>query len=150
MKQGKSEALIGIHYKLFLIDAKGKAELFEETEKGQPYFFRLGEDEVLPAFEKQFLSLQPNDTFNFTINQEEAYGPYDESMVMELPISAFTEDDDLDEDIEVGEYLSMVGEDDEEIDGKVIEIKEDTILMDFNHPMAGKSLKYDGIVVTMR
>jgi FKBP-type peptidyl-prolyl cis-trans isomerase SlyD len=144
------EALVGIHYKLYLIDNKGKSELFEETEKGQPYFFRLGEDEVLPAFEKQFQILKPNDTFDFTINKEEAYGDYDESLLMELPISAFTEDEDLDEDIEIGEYLSMVGEDDEEIDGKVVEIKMDTILMDFNHPMAGKALKYEGIVVTMR
>jgi FKBP-type peptidyl-prolyl cis-trans isomerase SlyD len=149
-KQHNNEALVGIHYKLFLIDNKGKSELFEETEKGQPYFFRLGEDEVLPAFEQYFKALKPNDTFNFSISKEDAYGDYDESMVMELPISAFSEDDDLDEDIEVGEYLSMVGENEEAIEGKVVEIKEDTILMDFNHPMAGKTLKYEGIVVTIR
>jgi FKBP-type peptidyl-prolyl cis-trans isomerase SlyD len=148
--ESKNGLLIGVHYKLCLIDHKGKSELFEETEKGQPYFFRLGEDEVLPAFEQQFKHLQANDTFQFTISKEEAYGDYDDSLVMELPISAFTEDDDLDEDIEVGEYLSMVGENDEEIEGKVIEIKEDSILMDFNHPMAGKSLQYDGIVVSRR
>ncbi len=148
--ENKNGLLIGVHYKLCLIDVKGKSELFEETEKGQPYFFRLGEDEVLPAFEQQFKQLHANDTFQFTISKEEAYGDYDEQLVMELPISAFTEDDDLDEAIEVGEYLSMVGENDEEIEGKVIEIKEDSILMDFNHPMAGKSLQYDGIVVSRR
>ncbi len=148
--QNKNGSLVGVHYKLFLIDHKGKSELFEETEKGHPYFFRLGEDEVLPAFEAQFKALQANETFQFTIPKESAYGDYDEQMVMELPLSAFSDDEDLDEDIEVGEYIAMMGENDEEIEGKVIEIKEDSILMDFNHPMAGKALHYDGIVVSRR
>jgi FKBP-type peptidyl-prolyl cis-trans isomerase SlyD len=146
----KKNTLVGIHYKLFLVDEKGKSILFEETEKGHPYFFRLGEDEVLPAFEKEFFKLQSDDAFNFKIEKSDAYGDYDEQLIMELPISAFTEDDELDEDITVGEYITMLGENDEELEGKVLEIQSDVVVMDFNHPMAGKSLKYEGIVVSRR
>jgi FKBP-type peptidyl-prolyl cis-trans isomerase SlyD len=143
--------LIGVAYQLFLIDENGDSELFEETENGKPYFFKTNEGSVLPAFEAQFLNPKIGDTFDFMINEKEAYGAYDPQLINDLPLSAFTDDDDeLDEDIEIDEYIVMLDDEEQEIEGRVVAIHTDSITLDFNHPLAGKTLHYKGKILTVR
>ena len=85
--------------------------------------------------------------FSFSIACDQAYGEETEDAVVALPKSAFMVDGKLDEDVmKVGEVVPMADEDGDEIIGIVVEVEEDVVHVDFNHPLAGLDLHFEGVV----
>jgi len=88
------------------------------------------------------------DKFSFSLNPEEAYGEYFEERVMELPKKMFEIDGKFDDErIAEGVTLPMMNAQGGRFMGSVLEVKPDVVVMDFNHPLAGETLHFEGEVI---
>jgi FKBP-type peptidyl-prolyl cis-trans isomerase SlyD len=137
---------ISVDYKLYIDDPSG--ELVEETDTENPYSFILGSGEQFEAFDKHIIGLQKGDSFSFAVQKEEAFGEISEEAVVDIPKKVFAHEGKIDESIfELYNVLPMKDEEGNEYSGAVIAIAEDTVTLDFNHPLAGENIWFDGVVL---
>lgn len=126
-------------------------KIVDRATEEAPLDYIQGMHMLIPAFEAALEGLQEGDAFAFTLQPEEGYGSYDDKKRIHLPPSAFTIQGEVRKDLmQVGRILPMVGADGSVVNATVTEVKEDGVLMDFNHPMAGKILSFSGKVVSVR
>jgi len=132
-------------------DLSVEGNIVDRATEEAPLDYIQGMHMLIPAFEAALEGLQEGDAFAFTLQSEEGYGSFDEKKLIHLPKSAFTIQGEVREDLmQVGRILPMVGADGSIVNATVTEVKEDGVLMDFNHPMAGKVLNFSGTVVSVR
>ncbi|MGA0710700.1 MAG: hypothetical protein ACO3O7_08435 [Ilumatobacteraceae bacterium] len=82
---------------------------------------------------------------------DDAYGPVDPDAIISLPLNVFEVDGQIDtEMLEIGREIPMKDEDGNELIGSVVEVLEDEVVMDFNHPMAGINLYFTGQIESVR
>ncbi|MBW1980807.1 MAG: FKBP-type peptidyl-prolyl cis-trans isomerase [Deltaproteobacteria bacterium] len=108
------------------------------TNNDPPLVFRFGSGEVFPKLEQEIAGLNPGDTREFVLRPEEAFGPFDESKVIKVPLEEFPKGKKL----KKGTVLKIETKDGEESLCFVGDIRRDHFLLDFNHPLAGKTLNY--------
>jgi len=126
-------------------------EIIETVGDNQPLMFIFGTNSLVPGFERNVENLKTGDHFAFLLVCEEAYGPALEEAVVEIPISAFVVDGEIDHDLLFeGNAIPMTDSNGNRLNGVVVEIKGDTVVMDFNHPLAGDNLFFSGKVVDVR
>lgn len=142
---------ITVAYKLYSDNEKGIHEIFEEAPEEHPFQFITGLSAALPAFEEKVAALNVGDTFDFTLSMEEAFGPYEEKHVIEVPKETFHVDGRFDgKQIYPGAVLPLVNEDGLRFEGLVLDVTDTSVKLDLNHPLAGHDLHYVGKVVTAR
>jgi len=147
----KKNRYITVAYKLYSDNEQGIHEIFEEAPEAHPFQFITGLSAALPAFEAQVADLNEGDSFDFTLSVEEAFGPYEEEHVIEVPKEMFHVDGRFDKtQIYPGAILPLVNEEGMRFEGLVLDVKESTVKLDLNHPLAGRDLHYVGKVVTAR
>lgn len=123
-------------------------ELMERATTEVPLSFIFGTGMMLPAFEDALKGLKAGDSFKFTISPAEAYGEFNEENVLELPKNIFEVDGKFDENmIQEGNTVPMMDSSGNRLNGSVIEVKEDIVIMDFNHPLAGETLHFNGEII---
>lgn len=141
---------ISLSYDLTAGEGEEK-ELMEQATVETPLEFIFGTGSMLQAFEGNLEGLKENDEFNFILNPEEAYGEYADDHVIDLPKDMFMQDGVLNEDIVfVGNTVPMMDASGMRLNGLVLEIGDDTVKMDFNHPLAGEKLNFVGKVLAVR
>ena len=137
---------VSVHYILYA-DGPEK-ELIEETRHDDPMIFTFGEDPMLPKFEQALLGLAVGDKFTIAIPSAEAYGDEQEALFIEYPKSTFMEEGELDEELfQEGEIIPLESPEGDIIEGVVCEVKLNSIILDFNNPLAGEDLLFEGEVV---
>lgn len=135
-------------YKLY-DDADGK--LLFETPEGQPDQMVVGvSQEVVPGLIAAMEGLKAGDRFGVTLPPAAAFGDRFDDNVVELDREIFTRDGKLAEEVKVGALLPMMTAEGFRVTGNVLEIGDDKIKMDFNHPFAGKTVRYDGVIDKVR
>ena len=123
-------------------------ELMERATKENPLKFIFGIGSMIPAFENALKGLEVGDKFSFSIAPADAYGEYVEEHVLELSKDIFKVDGKFDaEMIKEGNTVPMMDSNGNRMNGSVLEVKEDVVVMDFNHPLAGETLHFDGEVL---
>jgi FKBP-type peptidyl-prolyl cis-trans isomerase SlyD len=123
-------------------------ELMEEATVEQPMSFVFGMGMMLPAFEKQLSGLEKGENFSFSLNPEDAYGDYSEDYIAEVPKSVFEVDGKFDgEMVFEGNTLPMMDSNGNRMMGSVLEVKDDAVVLDFNHPLSGEILNFEGTVL---
>lgn len=123
-------------------------ELMERATAEQPLQFVFGMGMMLPAFEDQLKGLAVGEKFQFTLSPEDAYGEFHDENVVELPKNIFEVEGKFDEEyITEGATVPMMDSNGQRMNGSVLEVKEDVVVMDFNHPLAGETLHFDGEVL---
>ena len=141
---------VTVTYDLYVGEGEER-ELMESATSEAPLEFVFGTNSMIKAFEDNLYGLAEGDTFNFTISQDDAYGEYDDSRVLDLPIDIFEVDGKIDEDMLFeGNTLPMMDAEGNRLMGSIITITEESITMDFNHPLAGETLHFEGAVVGAR
>ena len=141
---------ITVAYKLYAIE-DGERDFTEEATTEHPFQFISGLGLTLEAFENQLKDKNAGDKFDFTIACTEAYGEYDEDHVIDLPKDIFLIDGKFDETrIKEGAIVPLMTAEGQHINGSVVEVKDDVVVMDMNHPLAGCDLNFVGEVVTNR
>jgi len=142
------EKMVSLTYDLTVINEEGEKELMERATKTHPLAFLFGMGMMLEAFEKNVEGLSMGDKFSFSLTPEEAYGEYIEGHVIDLPKKLFEVDGKFDsEHVEEGQTIPMMDAQGNRMVGSVLEIKPDVVVMDFNHPLAGETLYFDGEVI---
>ncbi|KQS28221.1 peptidylprolyl isomerase [Dyadobacter sp. Leaf189] len=143
--------VVALTYSLQIPDSDGEMDVVEVVSEDDPMYFIQGISGLPEGFESQIEGLSAGDTFEFTVEPEEGYGEYDEEAIVELPKAVFQmEDVDQDELLQIGNIIPMTNEDGERMHGQVVEIKEDIVLMNFNHPLAGKQMHFSGQILSVR
>lgn len=135
--------LVTIIYDLYVDGFEG--ELIESVKETEPAVFLFGAGEMLETFEEKLMGLEAGDAFKFSLTKDEAYGEEDEEAFAEFPLDVFKDDEGGVP--EVGDYVPMEDEDGTVFDGVAIEVTEDMVVIDFNHPLAGEDLFFNGKVV---
>lgn len=123
-------------------------ELMEKATREVPLKFIHGTGMMIPAFEDALAGLESGDQFDFSLTPENAYGEYNEDHVLELPKNIFEIDGKFDSEmVKEGNTIPMMDADGHRMNGSVLEVKKDVVVMDFNHPLAGETLHFKGEVV---
>lgn len=127
-------------------------EKIEETTQDNPLVFLYGVGQMIPDFESNIFGLNIGDNFEFSISHEKAYGAESPENVVNIPIDVFNkENGELDTDLlKEGAVIPMTDSEGNTLRGKVVEIKERIVKMDFNHPLAGADLHFTGRVEAIR
>lgn len=147
--QIEKHKVVTLHYRLQEDNQEG--ELIETTFGSEPLVFLYGVGQMIPEFERQLSGKSAGEEFSFGIVADEAYGEADPEAYVELPLSVFMIDGELAEDmLEIGRRIPMSDEDGNQLVGTVLAVKEDAVLMDFNHPMAGQDLFFTGVIEEVR
>lgn len=140
--------VVGISYTL---TEMGSDSIIEQVKKEDPFVFLLGAGNLLEAFEANIINLSEGDTFDFTLDAEQAYGTMDEKAVVDVPIDVFIVNGKFMEDVvQVGKPVRLQDQHGNPLVGTVLERGLEHVKIDFNHPMAGKSLHFHGEVVSIR
>lgn len=123
-------------------------ELMEKAVADAPLKFIFGTGAMLPAFEEALKGLEVGDKFDFSIAPADAYGEYVEDHVLDLPKNLFEVEGKFDSEvIKEGNTVPMMDSNGNRMNGSVLEVKDDVIVMDFNHPLAGETLHFSGDVI---
>jgi len=120
-------------------------EEFDSNVDGEPLEFQVGEGQVIDGFEKAVLGMAAGEEKTFTIPPEEAYGARDGSLLMEAPRSSLPGDG-----LFVGIGVRIKLHDGRTAEGIVTKIGDESVTLDFNHPLAGKALTFAITVVDVR
>jgi len=126
-------------------------DIVESLTKSNPLTFLYGKGNLLEKFEKNIQGLTKGDKFSFSLSCEEAYGPIENSAIVDVPIQAFEVDGKIDYDIlKTGSSIPMMDSNNRRLVGVIREIYDDKVKMDFNHPMAGVDLFFKGEITAIR
>lgn len=128
-----------------------EGEVVDRAAEDKPLDYIQGMHMIIPRLESELEGKEEGDAFACTIAPEDAYGEYDLSKVFDIPKSSFEFKGRLREDLlEVGRYVPMFNSAGELCHGMIVEVKDDKVTMDFNAPMAGKTLVFSGKVISVR
>lgn len=128
-----------------------EGEHVETADKSKPLTFLVGAQSMIPGFEQQLLGKEPGDSYDITVSPAEGYGAPNPEAVVDLPKDVFKVEGELQEDLLVeGNVIPLQDQEGNPMQGVVQEIGEDTVKMDLNHPLAGKTLHFKGEVLEVR
>jgi len=135
MQQVKSGDKVKVHYHGKLTNG----ETFDSSEGRSPLEFEVGGGMVIKGFDDGVTGMSIGEKKTVNIPFNEAYGPRNPEMVIEFPKDRFPQD----MEIEIGMPLAMSGGNGEQFQVVVTEIKDDSVMLDANHPLAGQDLVFD-------
>ncbi|MEX0962441.1 MAG: peptidylprolyl isomerase [Pseudohongiellaceae bacterium] len=112
--------------------------------------FRLGDGSMLPGFERQLLGLSADDVVETTLTAEQAFGEINSANRHRFPIAKFQNllEDDL-IPLEVGAVVSFKDAGGFDLPGVIAEVSESAVVVDFNHPLAGKSIVFKAKIISV-
>ncbi len=135
MKEVKKDDTVKVHFKCSTHDGM----VFSSKENNKPLSFKVGEGRLLKNIESGVVGMKINEKKTINIDHEQAYGPVNEELIREINKNL------LPENIEpkVGLELFAREPDGKEIKVRIIKILENSIIIDANHPLAGKDLVFE-------
>jgi len=130
---------------------KVKEQTVENVGADSPLRFLFGVGNLLPKFEQNLDGLGLNDQFDFKLKSEDAYGLVNQEAIVDVPMKAFEVDGNVDmELLKVGNNVPMLDQTGNRLNGLVTQVDTDSVTMDFNHPLAGDDLQFNGKIVEIR
>jgi FKBP-type peptidyl-prolyl cis-trans isomerase 2 len=135
MNQVKENNTVKVNYTGKLADG----QVFDSSEGKEPIEFTLGQGQLIPGFEKGLIDMKLNEKKTITIAKEEAYGEVNNDLIQEVKKTELPQDMAP----EVGMGLVSKSPDGQEMNLMVVEVREESIVIDGNHPLAGKELIFD-------
>lgn len=134
MVKAKPGDTVKVHYKGFLADGS----LFDSSIGKEPFEFTIGRKMVLPGFENTVIGMNEGDTRTLTIAAEDAYGHRREDLIVTISRSRIPPNTKP----QLGSVMQVHLKEGEVMNVTIIDITDDTIMLDGNHPLAGKDLTY--------
>lgn len=141
MTEAKNGDKVQVHYKGTLADGT----VFDSSEGKPPLNVTIGSGQVIPGFEVALLGMKMGEKKTVTIPVDQAYGPHNPDMVMQLPASQIPEGLNP----EIGQKLEVGGTGGEIVVVEVVGLNDEFIILDANPPLAGKELIFELELVTI-
>ncbi|MBI5784757.1 MAG: FKBP-type peptidyl-prolyl cis-trans isomerase [Rhodocyclales bacterium] len=135
----KADSLVTLHYRL----ASGNDQALVSTFDGTPATLQLGNGELVPTLEACLEGLAVGEHHTFLLEAEQAFGPHSPELVQRLSRA----DLPADGNVEVFSMIEFSGPDGMHIAGLVRELDADSALIDFNHPLAGRDVRFEVEIV---
>lgn len=139
MEQVKNGDTVKVHYHGRLTDGT----TFDSSEGRSPLEFEVGAQQVIKGFDEGVLGMAIGEKKTIHIPAEEAYGSSSPDKLIEFPRAQFPPDMTP----EVGMQLSLRSQDGQDFPVVITEVKDDVVVLDANHPLAGRDLVFDVEVV---
>ena len=133
-REAQTGDVVRVDYTLTLSDGS----IADTSEGRAPLEFTLGAGEVVPGFDREVTGLSVGESTEFTLAPEDGYGEPKPELVLELPRNA----DQEDEQLEVGATVYLSGPNNIPIPAQVLELTDETVKLDANHPLAGEELTF--------
>lgn len=127
-----ADSRVTLHFELSLEDGQIVDSNFDQA----PAQFVFGDGNLLPAFEEVLIGMKAGDEASFVMSPEKAFGAHNENNIQRIPRSQFSMD------LEEGMVVSFSDAANNELPGVIAEIGDQDVIVDFNHPLAGRSLTY--------
>lgn len=144
----EKNTVASIAYKIHIDSTNG--ELIEFADERNPRSMIFGIDQIMPGFEKHLMGRGENTEFDFRLTPDEAFGDYKNDLILDVTKNAFRVDGKIREDLlYINNEISMMDNQGNPVKGKVLEVGDETVKMDFNHPLAGKSLFISGKIMNV-
>ena len=126
--------------------------LLERMDANYPFQFMFGVGRMLPAWERRIFGLKSGMGFAFTLAPEDAYGVPSKNHVLEMPIHLFQNEREQITPglLEAGQFVTLTDADGKAVNAKVLKWDEQTVTLDANHALAGKTLFFSGAVLDVR
>lgn len=142
----EKDCVVALSYQLHVDGA-----VADSATADKPLEFIYGHGQLLPLFEQNISGLTAGQEFSFDISAVDGYGEINPDAVMNLPKDIFIIDGVMQHDLlQVGKRLPMRANDGQMLFGTIKAIEEHEVVMDFNHPMAGKDLHFTGRIESVR
>ena len=138
---GKVEngVFVSLHYK----GTFQNGEVFDTSEGRHPLEVQMGAGQLVPGLEKAMLGMSLNEKKVLTIEPEEAYGHVDKSLTHSFARS----DVPSEMNAEVGQVVALTSPEGQQVPAQIIEVNDEQVVVDLNHPLAGETLTFDIEVV---
>jgi len=148
MKAEKNN-VVSLTYEL-RIDGK-EGEVIDAANEKQPLDFIYGSGMMLPKFEENLANLSADDAFDFMLTAEDGYGVRNEENIADVPMNVFQQDGKIEEGLlAVGNVIPLQDNEGNRFNGQVVSLTQDTVKLDFNHPLAGENLFFTGKILSVR
>ncbi|MBU0729327.1 MAG: peptidylprolyl isomerase [Proteobacteria bacterium] len=116
-------------------------EIFESSADTGPLSFITGNKEVLPAFDQGVIGMTIGETKTIRVEPEDAFGPRNETLIHTFPPETFGDNKEIKPGMIVGMTMEQEGQP-RQVPALVVEVKNNGVVVDFNHPLAGEVLTY--------
>ena len=140
-KTVQDNLVVTLDYKLIVED-----EMLESTEDGEPIIFIQGIGQIISGLENSLYGMEVGDKKTVVVQPEDAYGEYDPESLQEAKKEEFSEEIPLD----VGTFLDLEDDEGDILSAQIIAAEENTVTLDFNHPLAGKTLTFEITLTDLR
>lgn len=143
---------VAMGYDLYEVAPDGTQILVHTTDEKHPEQFVFGMTPgMIQPLEKAVEGMGEGEEFDVTVKAAEAFGNYSPEQIVSLPKDLFEIDGKFDsERVKIGAAVPMMTADGYQVMGKVMEIGPDSVKMDFNHPLAGKDVRFSGSILAVR
>jgi FKBP-type peptidyl-prolyl cis-trans isomerase SlyD len=147
--QISTNKVVSLKYKLS--NAQNQEQI-EETNEANPLVFLYGVGSLIPEFEDNLSGKIVGDPFDFKIDAANAYGNHDPKHITDIPANIFHDENGKFDEVmfQVGSEIPMSDSDGNHLRGTILEVSDENVKMDFNHPLAGTNLHFTGIVLDVR
>ncbi|MBK5096513.1 MAG: FKBP-type peptidyl-prolyl cis-trans isomerase [Gemmatimonadetes bacterium] len=132
-------AVIGDTVKVHYTGSLDDDFIFDSSRDREPLQFTIGTGQVIPGFEEAVIGLEPGATARTHIPAEQAYGP----KIEELRISVERSQLPAGLEVQLGDQLQMQTQDGQTVPVEVVELADESVVVDANHPLAGKALTFE-------
>ena len=148
----ENQKVVKVIYDLYIKGEKPNTEnIIEQATEENPLTYCHGENMMLPKFEEALMGKEVGDHFDFYIQHTDAYGEYDEEGEMTLDREMFEIDGKFDDKrVFVGNIIPKNTTDGQTILAQVIEITDEKVTINLNHPLAGEDLHFIGKIIDIR
>jgi peptidylprolyl isomerase len=134
-----AQAQTGDHVKIRYTGRLDDGTVFATSEDSRPMEFTLSMNDVLPAIEEAVEGMEPGDTKTVLVPFDEAFGPWREELIHQIPRDSLPED----VEVEAGQRLWVEQPAGDPVIVSVMDVSESTVTIDANHPLAGEDLVLD-------
>jgi len=121
-------------------------QVIDSSRDTEPIEFLQGYGNIIPGLERELYGMKPGESKSIEVLPKDGYGERDPEAVIDIPRIEFPEDIPLQEGLE----LQMQNVDGDVLNAVILEVNGDNVKLDFNHPLAGRSLLFDVTVVALR
>jgi len=137
----ENDVVVTMDYEL-IVDG----ELIDSSEEDGPIEFLQGYENIVIGLERALYGHKVGDSISVTVSPEDGYGEYDEEAVIEVPRDEFPDDFTP----EPGMELEVRDEEDETHEATILDVTDDVVVLDFNHPLAGETLQFHVTITGLR
>lgn len=136
------DMVVSFHYTL----KNEKGDVLDSSSDGEPMAYLHGYHQIVPGLEAALLGKAAGAKFQVTVAPADGYGEREEEMVLSVPKKDWT----LPDTVKAGEVIELQSPDGEVVPAIIVNISDEVVVLDANHPLAGESLYFDIQLMNVR